>query len=348
MVIETESDNLDGKNSVVSSQAASDVEVFENKLRPKNFDNYIGQIEVKRNLQVFLQAAKNRGETLDHTIFYGPPGLGKTTLAMILADDMESSLRITSGPALEKPGDLAAILSNLSEGDFLFIDEIHRLRMPVEEILYTAMEDFAIDIVIGKGPSARTMRINVPRFTLVGATTQISKLSNPLRDRFGHIEKLRFYENNEIEEILTRSADILGVDIDSAAAAKLSACCRKTPRIANRLLRRMRDFAEILHQGKITDKVVTEGLESLSVDGKGLDFADQEYLTVLCDKFGGGPVGLSTIAAAIGEDEASIEDVIEPFLIREGFITKTPRGRIATDGAFSHLGLENSAVNKLF
>lgn len=338
MAIEEEMTAGEG-TAVSAAQTTNDTEAFENKLRPKDFSGYIGQGEVKQNLQVFLKAAQNRGEVLDHTIFYGPPGLGKTTLAMILADSMGTQLRVTSGPALEKPGDLASILSNLQEGDFLFIDEIHRLRMPVEEILYTAMEDFAIDLVIGKGPSARTMRLNVPRFTLVGATTQFSKLSNPLRDRFGHIEKLRFYEDDEIGEIITRSADILEIGIESAATAQLARCCRRTPRIANRLLRRMRDFAEVVHQGAITQKVVTESLNNLSVDARGLDFADQEYLTTLCEKFNGGPAGLSTLAAAIGEDEATIEDVIEPFLIREGLLQKTPRGRMATDSAFTHLGL---------
>lgn len=327
--------------AVTANQTTNDTEAFENQLRPKDFSGYVGQGDVKQNLQVFLEAAKNRGEVLDHTVFYGPPGLGKTTLAMILADAMGTQLRVTSGPALEKPGDLASILSNLQEGDFLFIDEIHRLRMPVEEVLYTAMEDFAIDLVIGKGPSARTMRLNVPRFTLVGATTQFSKLSNPLRDRFGHIEKLRYYEADEIGQIITRSADILEVKIEPSATTQLSACCRRTPRIANRLLRRMRDFAEVLHEGEITTKVVTEGLKNLSVDARGLDFADQEYLRTLCEKFAGGPAGLSTLAAAIGEDEATIEDVIEPFLIREGLLQKTPRGRQATDAGFSHLGLVN-------
>jgi len=338
MVIESDTQSQ-GTSSVVSSEAGMETEVFENQLRPTDFSGYVGQSDVKNNLKVFVQAAKKRGEVLDHTIFYGPPGLGKTTLAMILAAEMGSELRVTSGPALEKPGDLASILSNLQAGDFLFIDEIHRLRMPVEEILYTAMEDFAIDIVIGKGPSARTMRLNVPQFTLIGATTQISKLSNPLRDRFGHIEKLRYYETDEITQILMQSAEILDIKLDKLAAKKLSVACRRTPRVANRLLRRMRDFAEILHSGTITEKVVTEGLTSLSVDAKGLDFSDQEYLKIVCEKFKGGPVGLSTIAAAIGEDESTLEDVIEPFLIREGFLQKTPRGRQVTDLGFTHLGL---------
>ncbi len=341
-MIEEEIVSNKSSGSVVSTKNdQGDSDVFENKLRPKDFDSYVGQGEVKKNLSVFVQAAKKRGEVLDHTIFYGPPGLGKTTLAMILANEMDTQLRVTSGPALEKPGDLASILSNLNEGDFLFIDEIHRLRMPVEEILYTAMEDFAIDLVIGKGPSARTMRINVPQFTLVGATTLMSRLSNPLRDRFGHVEKLRYYEPSEIEQIIHRSAKILDIKLEEDAGKLLSKSSRATPRIANRLLRRMRDFAEVLHDDIITKKVVDEGLDSLSVDKKGLDFSDQEYLQTICEKFGGGPVGLSTIAAAIGEDENTIEDMIEPFLIREGFLTRTPRGRQVTANGFCHLGIEN-------
>ncbi len=331
--------NTQKAQSVVNSSGLDSNDAFELSLRPKDFDNYIGQSEVKRNMKVFVQAAKKRGDTLDHALFYGPPGLGKTTLANILAAEMGANLRITSGPALEKPGDVAAILSNLKENDFLFIDEIHRLRQPVEEILYTAMEDFAIDLVVGKGPSARTMRIDVPRFTLLGATTLASQLSNPLRDRFGHVEKLRFYEPDEIQQIIQRSADILEIEIHSDAAQKLAHSARRTPRIANRLLRRVRDFAEIEHSGVITMAVVDDSLQNLSVDSKGLDRSDQEYLRSLCEKFSGGPAGLSTLAAAIGEEERTIEEMIEPFLIREGLIQKTPRGRTATDTAWTHLGL---------
>jgi Holliday junction DNA helicase RuvB len=332
------------KDSVISSNGNYDTESFENSLRPKDFSNYIGQADVKENLKVFCQAAKKREESLDHTLFYGPPGLGKTTLAMILADEMEVNLRVTAGPALEKPGDIAAILTNLQPNDLLFIDEIHRLRSTVEEILYTAMEDFVIDIVVGKGPSARTMRLNVPTFTLVGATTKASMLAGPLRDRFGHVERLRFYEVDEIQKIITRSAGILDIEIESIAASHLARCSRRTPRIANRLLRRMRDFAEIKHEGVITETVVSEGLKSLSIDPKGLDHADQLYLQIICEKFQGGPVGLSTIAAAMGEEENTIEDMIEPFLIREGFLNKTPRGRIITENGFAHVGIRSGKL----
>ncbi len=333
--------------SVVSTNAGGE-EKFENSLRPKDFDNYIGQTEVKENMRIFIAAAKKRGESLDHALFYGPPGLGKTTMAGILAEEMGANLRVTSGPALERPGDLAAILTNLQPNDFLFIDEIHRLRQPVEEILYTAMEDFAIDLVVGKGPSARTMRIDLPKFTLLGATTMASLLSGPLRDRFGHVEKLRYYESDEIEEIITRSAGILDISITKESSQLLSHSSRRTPRIANRLLRRVRDFAEILHEGKITTPVVVDSLKQLSVDTIGLDRSDQEFLQTLCIKFSGGPTGLSTLAAAIGEDERTIESMIEPFLIREGMLQRTARGRMATNSAWKHLGLPAPVDPKLF
>ncbi len=329
------------QGTVTSPAVTDDTDAFENALRPQDFSNYIGQGEVKKNLKIFCQAAKKRGEPLDHTLFYGPPGIGKTTLSLILAKELGTNLRVTSGPALEKPGDLAAILTNLQENDFLFIDEIHRLRPAVEEILYSAMEDFVIDIVVGKGPSARTMRLNVPKFTLVGATTKAAMLGGPLKDRFGHVERLRFYEPTEIKKIIERSAGILKIEIDGKASEKLAHCSRFTPRIANRLLRRMRDFAEVLHNGKITLKVVEEGLDNLCIDNRGLDYADQMYLQILGEKFKGGPVGLSTMAAAMSEDENTIEDMIEPFLIREGFLQKTPRGRMVTDSGFSQAGVKN-------
>ncbi len=335
------------QKTVVSADVGGD-EKYEETIRPKDFDNYLGQTEVKSNMKVFIAAAKKRGESLDHALFYGPPGLGKTTMAGILAQEMGANLRVTSGPALEKPGDLAAILTNLQANDFLFIDEIHRLRQPVEEILYTAMEDFAIDLVVGKGPSARTMRIDLPPFTLLGATTMASLLSGPLRDRFGHVEKLRYYEPEELEQIVIRSAGIMEIEIEKDAAEKLARSSRRTPRIANRLLRRVRDFAEIIHDGKITLEVVNESLKSLSVDAIGLDRADQEFLRTLCEKFTGGPTGLSTLAAAIGEDERTLEEMIEPFLIREGMIQRTARGRMATDAAWRHLGLDSPVEPKLF
>ncbi len=327
-------------NSFVSPQTQSDIDSFENTLRPKDFENYIGQTDIKQNLKIFCEASRKRGESLDHILLYGPPGLGKTTLSLIIAHHMQSNLRITSGPALDKPGDLAAILTSLKPNDFLFIDEIHRLKTTVEEILYSAMEDFVLDIVVGKGPSARTMRLNVPKFTLIGATTKASSLAGPLRDRFGHVERLRYYSPEEIQHIITRSAHILDIVIEDEAAEILSHSARKTPRIANRLLRRMRDFAEILHQGRITKAVILDGLQNLSIDHKGLDHSDQMYLQNLCEKFRGGPVGLSTIGAAMGEEENTIEDMIEPFLIQEGFLQKTPRGRMATDAAFQHIGIK--------
>lgn len=316
-----------------------DLAKFDSALRPSSFAEYIGQQELRKNLQVFLTAAKQRNEALEHTLFYGPPGLGKTTLAHVLSNELGVNLRITSGPALERPGDLAAILTNLRPRDILFIDEIHRLKTVVEEVLYTAMEDFAIDLVLGKGAGAKTMRLDIPRFTLVGATTKFSGLSAPLRDRFGSVFRLDFYNNQEIEKILHRSAKLLKVKLDESACACLAKSTRATPRIANRLLRRMRDFAEVNHAGVITHDVVDQSLKALGVDELGLDAHDRRILEILITKFGGGPVGLSTLAAATSEEAETIETVVEPFLLQLGFLSRTPRGRVATDAAYQHLGM---------
>lgn len=308
-------------------------------LRPKKLDEYIGQDKVKENLSIFIEAAKMRNESLDHVLLYGPPGLGKTTLASIIANELGVSLRITSGPAIEKPGDLAAILTNLGQHDVLFIDEIHRLNRSVEEILYPAMEDYALDIIIGKGPSARSIRIDLPRFTLIGATTRAGLLTSPLRDRFGVIHRLEMYSPEELNRIVKRSAGILGVQIDGDASIELAKRSRGTPRIANRILRRIRDIAQVRSGGKITLAVAQMGLDMLDVDQLGLDNVDRQMLLAIVQKFGGGPVGLDTLAASIGEESQTIEDVYEPYLLQLGFISRTPRGRTATKLAYEHLGI---------
>ena len=332
-------DEMDFENRIVSTEFNQADGDMENSLRPKQMSDYIGQDKVKENLSVYIQAAKGRGEALDHVLLYGPPGLGKTTLAGIIANEMGVNIRITSGPAIEKQGDLAALLTNLQEGDVLFIDEIHRLNRSVEEVLYPAMEDRALDIIIGKGPSARSIRLDLPNFTLVGATTRAGQLSAPLRDRFGVIMRLELYTPQELSVIVKRSASILGIDIDDEGAAQIAARSRGTPRIANRLLKRSRDFAEVKYNGVITEEAAADALSRMEVDDLGLDAIDRRLLTAMIKNYNGGPVGLETIAAAIGEEAVTIEDVYEPYLMQIGFLSKTPRGRVVTPLAYEHLGI---------
>ena len=323
---------------MITTERIEENKAVEGSLRPKFLKEYIGQAKAKENLKIYIEAAKKRQEPLDHVLFFGPPGLGKTTLAGIIANEMGVNIKTTAGPAIEKPGDMAAILNNLREGDVLFIDEIHRLNRQVEELLYPAMEDYAIDIVIGRGPAARSVRLELPKFTLVGATTRAGMLTAPLRDRFGVVSHLEFYTVAELQEIILRSAEVLKVEIDSAGAAELAKRSRGTPRLANRFLKRVRDFAQVQFDGKITEEVARYALDLLEVDKKGLDRIDREILLAMMDKFNGGPVGLDAIATTIGEDPGTVEDVYEPYLVQNGFILRTSRGRILTPEAYLHFG----------
>ncbi len=327
------------KRTIETRFTSEDAKV-ENSLRPRSLREYIGQERIKENLQISIQAAKQRGESLDHILFYGPPGLGKTTISGIIANEMGVKMRVTSGPAIEKPGEMASVLNGLGEGDILFVDEIHRLNKQVEEVLYPAMEDFAIDIMIGKGPTARSIRLDLPRFTLIGATTRAGMLSAPLRDRFGMIHRMEFYEIDELCSIIMQSAKVLNVEVEKAGAVEMARRSRGTPRLANRILKRVRDFAQVRFDGRITEEVAVTALDLMDVDRMGLDHTDRNLLMTMIGKFGGGPVGLDTLAAAIGEDSGTIEDVYEPYLIKNGFINRTPRGRVVTEEAYHHLGLE--------
>ncbi len=338
-MIETNDFDLENRivaPEVIKADTTDDVDL---NLRPKTLDEYIGQEMVKENLKIYIEAAKKRGDTLDHVLLYGPPGLGKTTLSGIIAHEMGVNFRVTSGPAIEKPGDLAALLTNLQEGDVLFIDEIHRLSRAIEEVLYPALEDFALDIIIGKGPSARSIRLDLNKFTLVGATTRAGQLTSPLRDRFGVIQRLELYSKEELCDIIMRSSVILGVACDKEGAYELASRSRGTPRIANRFLKRVRDYADVMGNGKVTKEIVKIALDRMEVDDLGLDGLDRRLLTMMIKGYNGGPVGLETLASAIGEEAVTIEDVCEPYLMQLGFIARTPRGRCATELAYKHLGL---------
>ncbi|MGC6176123.1 Holliday junction branch migration DNA helicase RuvB [Lacrimispora sp. 38-1] len=324
---------------IITTELTEEDKKIEPNLRPRSLNEYIGQEKIRTNLKVYIEAAKARGESLDHVLFYGPPGLGKTTLSGIIANEMGVNMKVTSGPAIEKPGEMAAILNNLQEGDVLFVDEIHRLNRQVEEVLYPAMEDFAIDIMLGKESAARSIRLDLPKFTLVGATTRAGLLTAPLRDRFGVVQKLEFYTPEELKIIVSRSAEVLGVEIEEDGAAEIAKRSRGTPRLANRLLKRVRDFAQVKYHGVITKEVADFALDILDVDKFGLDYNDRAILTTVIEKFAGGPVGLDTLAAALGEDAGTLEDVYEPYLLMNGFLNRTSRGRVATERAYGHLGI---------
>lgn len=327
-------------NRIITTDVMEEDFSLEGNLRPQTLDEYIGQEKTKNTLKIYIEAARQRHDSLDHVLFYGPPGLGKTTLSGIIANEMGVHMKVTSGPAIEKPGEMAAILNNLQEGDLLFVDEIHRLNRQVEEVLYPAMEDYAIDIMIGKGPTARSIRLDLPHFTLVGATTRAGLLTAPLRDRFGIIHRMEFYTVEELQTIIMRSAEVLNAPLEPAGAIEMARRSRGTPRLANRILKRVRDYAQVKHDGIITEEVAMTALDLMDVDRMGLDHIDRNILLTMIHKFGGGPVGLDTLAAAIGEDAGTIEDVYEPYLLKNGFLNRTPRGRVVTDYAYSHLGLE--------